>query len=814
MNRNTRMRHELVPLVVIAATQAIVFLLLRGVGPFRGEATMFVLHASVFSLSLGAWILWRAIRDGSAEVVPDRTRSGRGLLLLPASVFVLGLGLTSLAVYRTCVHNEEMARVRFDRLTDRVTAETERRVDQIAFSLQGARGVFRASEVVRRDEFVEYARVRDFHAEFPGALGIGFIKRVAREDLAAFIERERADGAPDFEVRTSGAEPDLYVITVIEPDDRNMAAWGFDVGSEPNRRAAVELAVRSGEPTLSSRLTLVQDDRQRPGFLFLLPVYRNGERPATPLEREAALVGLVFSPLVIDDVLEPVVRAGELLLDVDVFDGLGRSESRKIYDSNGDQQTRSAEASERTRTSSMFTLTRPLNVGGRTWTLSFSTLPAFDAGVERGLPVAVGVGGVILSLLSGGVVWSLATGRARSRSLAARMTQDLAAAKARAENALRQFEALRQTLNQHAIVSVADGSGRIVDMNDAFCEISGYSREELVGQDHRIINSGHHPKSFWVDMWRTVAAGKPWRADVCNRAKDGSLYWVDSIIAPFRGADGRIEQLVSIRSDITQRKRFQSELVEKNREMEQFVYTASHDLKSPIVTILGYMRHLHEDLEAGRYEELPDYAMRVRRAAERMRTSVDDLLDFSRVGRASFNPEHIHLETFVRELVEGFGARLEERGIEVTTDLMLETAWFDPGHLTHLLQNLLENAIQYGCTGATKRIEVLAQSASDGSIEIRVRDHGEGIPVQHRERVFGLFQRLSSDKAGTGVGLAIVRRIAQRNGGSATIEDTPGGGVTVLLRLRTSSAQPASDTHAGESHVDQHELETNALSAR
>jgi len=132
--------------------------------------------------------------------------------------------------------------------------------------------------------------------------------------------------------------------------------------------------------------------------------------------------------------------------------------------------------------------------------------------------------------------------------------QRLMMAQNQAEDLMRESEALRQTIDRQSIVSVTDPSGRITECNDMFTELSGYTREELIGQTHAIVNSGHHPKAFWVEMWRSIAAGEPWRDEVCNRAKDGSLYWVDTIIAPFIDAYGRISKYVSIRTDITERK--------------------------------------------------------------------------------------------------------------------------------------------------------------------------------------------------------------------------------------------------------------------
>ncbi len=126
--------------------------------------------------------------------------------------------------------------------------------------------------------------------------------------------------------------------------------------------------------------------------------------------------------------------------------------------------------------------------------------------------------------------------------------------------ALRESQALRSTLDAHALVSVADTKGRIIEVNERFCLVSGYSREELLGHDHRVLNSGTHPKAFWVDVWRTLAAGRPWRGEVCNKAKDGSLYWVDTIIAPFTDADGTTTKYVSIRTDITERRRTEDAL--------------------------------------------------------------------------------------------------------------------------------------------------------------------------------------------------------------------------------------------------------------
>lgn len=147
-------------------------------------------------------------------------------------------------------------------------------------------------------------------------------------------------------------------------------------------------------------------------------------------------------------------------------------------------------------------------------------------------------------------------------------------------------ELLRHTFDKHTIYSITDRSGKILEVNEGFCRISGYRRDELIGQNHRIVNSGFHPREFWIGVWRTIASGKPWRGEVCNRAKDGSIYWVDSTIVPWRGADGRPDRYVSLRIDITAAKQVEAErerLAEKIADQEQLLQTVIDSVSDGIV---------------------------------------------------------------------------------------------------------------------------------------------------------------------------------------------------------------------------------------
>jgi PAS domain S-box-containing protein len=156
-----------------------------------------------------------------------------------------------------------------------------------------------------------------------------------------------------------------------------------------------------------------------------------------------------------------------------------------------------------------------------------------------------------------------------------------------AGTAIAKLDALMAAVDQHAIVSTTDVQGRITYVNDNFCQVSRYRPDELLGQTHRVINSKHHPQEFFAQMWQTILAGKTWQGEIRNRAKDGSLYWVLSTIAPFTDAAGNIAQFVSIRTDITSQKEAELAAAAANRAKSQFLANMSHEIRTPPTAIIG-----------------------------------------------------------------------------------------------------------------------------------------------------------------------------------------------------------------------------------
>lgn len=366
---------------------------------------------------------------------------------------------------------------------------------------------------------------------------------------------------------------------------------------------------------------------------------------------------------------------------------------------------------------------------------------------------------------------------------------------------LREIGDLKMALDEHAIVAITDPQGRITYVNDKFCAISKYSRDELIGQDHRIINSGHHSKEFIRDLWRTIAQGRVWHGEIMNRAKDGSHYWVDTTIVPFLNEQGKPRQYVAIRADISERKRAEqtiqrlnAELEERviertaqleaaNRELEAFSYSVSHDLRAPLRAVDGFSQAVIEDFGPLLPEEGKRQLNTIRYAAQRMGKLIDDLLSFSRLNRHPLKREPVDMNMLVRSVADELGATWTDREIEWRIDT-LPSCRGDPALLRQVWLNLLSNALKYTRKREQTAIEVGVEEGPEGTA-YRVQDNGVGFDMRYADKLFGVFQRLHriEEYDGTGVGLAIVQRIVHRHGGRVWARSAPDQGATFCFTL-------------------------------
>jgi signal transduction histidine kinase len=248
------------------------------------------------------------------------------------------------------------------------------------------------------------------------------------------------------------------------------------------------------------------------------------------------------------------------------------------------------------------------------------------------------------------------------------------------------------------------------------------------------------------------------------------------------------QALARARASETRYRSLVGELETKNAELERFTYTVSHDLKSPLITLRGFLGYMESDARAGNLDRLLGDIARVVDATDKMRRLLDELLELSRIGRLVNPPQDVAFADVARVAVELVRGRLDERGVRVEIAAALPVVHGDRARLVEVVQNLVDNSAQFMGAEPHPRVEIGARDGASGPVFF-VRDNGVGIPPQHRERVFRLFEKLDPASRGTGVGLALVKRIVELHGGRIWVEPSgPGGGATFCFTLARASA--------------------------
>jgi len=345
---------------------------------------------------------------------------------------------------------------------------------------------------------------------------------------------------------------------------------------------------------------------------------------------------------------------------------------------------------------------------------------------------------------------------------------------------LQQLSDIKSALDHAAIVATTDVSGRITYVNDKFCQISGYSREELLGQDHRIINSGYHAKELIRDLWRTIAHGRVWHGELCNRAKDGHLYWVDTTIVPFLDDRGKPYQYIAIRADITARKAAEERLTQQAAlaRVGQMAAVVAHEVRNPLAGIKGAVQILMSRRAAGD-AELPVMGDIVARI-DSLNELISDLMLFARPRPP--RPAATELSPLVHDAITMVRRDPSAQAIEFSVEGEAVTATVDAEMVRATVLNLLLNAAQ--AMAGKGRIRITINRRGDNAA-IEVRDSGPGIPPDIQREVFEPF--FTTKARGGGLGLPIAKRTAEMHGGSLTLSCPPDGGTAVVLLVPTGA---------------------------
>jgi PAS domain S-box-containing protein len=366
-----------------------------------------------------------------------------------------------------------------------------------------------------------------------------------------------------------------------------------------------------------------------------------------------------------------------------------------------------------------------------------------------------------------------------------RLNEDLEAQLHKSQTEISDY---KHALDESCIVAITDQKGVIKYVNDNFCKISKYSAQELLGQDHRIINSGYHSKEFIRNLWVTIANGKIWRGELKNRAKDGSFYWVDTTIVPFLNGKGKPYQYLAIRADITPKKLAEEQILRNNEELERkikertleltaalerekelnemksrFVSIASHEFRTPLSAILSSTSLIEHYLTPELAEKRHKHIDRVKSSVKNLTEILNDFLSLEKLeqGKVEVSSEDFNLRAFIEDVIDEIEGMLKRKSQKVKFAYDgPEEVHQDKKLLRNVLLNLLSNAVKYSLE--EKEIEVSAK-VKEGKVIISIKDEGIGIPAEAQKDLFTTFFRARNAATiqGTGLGLNIVKRYVE-----------------------------------------------------
>jgi len=689
------------------------------------------------------------------------------------SWFVLIIGLmTTFFVWAYLVDRESAAEDReFELVTDDITVAIRKRMIDHEQILLGGAGLFDASGDVRRAEWrilVQRLRLSD---NYPGILGVGYARAITPDQLDAFENEVQAEGFADFRVHPAGPRPLYTSIVYLEPfEGRNLAAFGYDMYSEPTRHAAMQAAAETGATRVTGPVKLLQETHGvvQAGILMYVPVYHSGMPLDTTAQRMAALRGFVYSPYRMGDLLAGILGPLTPGIGYRLTDTAHGLENPVLFADTGEMGTYPRRMRK-----------VELNLYGRSWQLEFNSTPEFRERYNNSLWIVLV--GLCISLLLFVMATLLTLRREQAELLAGRMTQQL-----RNSNV-----ALRQSEERQRLVLKGSNDGwwdvnlpelRFLASERAW-EMLGYppldeeqslhrwqallapdSRHSLIKQLREVINSDQTAFS----------------AETRLSHKAGHL-----VPVLLRGAIQRDDQGAAIRAsgtmlDLTEQKR-----VEQMKS--QFVSTVSHELRTPLTSISGALGIVN----SGSLGDVPESMQKMLEIAkinsQRLNHLINDLLDMEKLvaGKMKFEMRSHSVKELIDEALTANRAFAESRAIRLSCNEFTEL-WVkvDNMRLHQVLNNYLSNAIKFSPEGSQVTVDV---ERLNDRVRVSVIDQGEGIPEGFKDQVFGKFaQADSSDKrkqAGTGLGLAISRELMEQMDGDVGFVSEPPNGASFWLEL-------------------------------
>lgn len=694
-------------------------------------------------------------------------------VILPWLMLLAGLFGTGLASYSVKLDTERDEYRRFAFYCDEIRLKIAARLDMHKQILLSGAAMFDASEGVTRKEWRIFVQRLSGDEHFNGIQGLGFSLWIPPEQLAAHQAQIRAEGFPGYQLRPDGPRDAYTSIIYLEPfSKRNLRAFGFDMYSEPVRRAAMQQARDDNKVSLSGKVLLVQETDAEPqaGTLMYMPVYQKNQPIATVEQRRSAMFGWVYSPFRMNDLLNKVLTGidDESVMHVHlrVYDGAVQAE-KLLYSSA------TLKHAEGARTLAQIELATDFK--GTRWILQFEQIAGTKSGIDYSKMWITLVAGLSSTFLLFLLLRSNLNMRVNAFKMADQLTFKLRESEQR-------FRLLADSAP--VLIWLSDTSKQCFYFNKVWLEFTGRSLEQSRGNGW---TGDLHPDDYQYCLETYNAAfdrREKFLMEYRLRRHDGAYRWLLDTGIPRFADDHSFLGYIGSCIDITEWKQLGGKLSRAHAELRQFTYIAAHHLQEPMRRLVSFTQRLRHSLSKQQLDEDALMSLHfIEQSAVRQSALVRDIQLYLAADQPRSSVANISAHDVVAELLKERSVRINEIGAQVDVETM-QAAAIDRPRLKDIFSVLLDNALQYRHPAHLLQVRISSELKA-GRVIYRVADNGVGIPEQYRERVFGVFERLQvqDDQNSTGTGLAIVRRIVESCDGAVVLQETPGGGLTVEFDL-------------------------------
>ena len=721
-------------------------------------------------------------------------RNSWGSVLL----LVAGLSITAIAVYYTGIEEREIRNREFSLVCNDIRTKIITRLHSHAQLLRAGSAFFAGTDSVSRNDWKTFIKTAKIDRNLPGILGVGYSVIIPETQLNEHIQQVRNEGFPDYKITPAGSRKVYTSIIYLEPfSGRNLRAFGYDMFSEPIRRKAMEIARDSNVAMLSGKVVLVQETSKdvQAGTLMYVPVYKNGLPVNTVEQRRAAIIGWVYSPYRMNDLMLGILgQWDEKLPDrihLQVYDHF-ISEKSLLYDSQNNEILAGEDLS-------FLNVILPVEFNEEKWILAFTKSQEHTMFFSKINTLAAS--GVAISLLLFALSLSLFHTRSSAELIAAGLTKDLKVSEDR-------FRALLNSTTE-GIYGI-NFQGLCTFSNTACSQLIGYKdTEQLIGKNmHQLIHHSRSDgsilnetdcqihKSLWREESVHVADEVFWRADgTCFPVE----YWSNPIFV-----DGKAEGSVISFFNITERKLAEEKIREASAKAERaseaksaFLSRVSHELRTPMNAVLGFAQLM------GMGELSPLHRKGVNHiinSGKHLLGLINEILDISDIeaGKLPIVTQPVPLKTILNEVLDELRPEATDRLVKmelIDSPANEHSLMADPNRLKKVLLNLIGNAIIFNNQGGEVSIRSEFQHSLPGDIprvRIYIVDNGIGIKPENIEKLFQPFERIGTEKnesEGTGLGLTVVKKIMDAMHGNVGAESVYGKGSTFWIELPLAMQQ-------------------------